>query len=54
MFNVASFCEISGGSPGLVVMGGESYTEGHGFESQHRILKGHFSHLFAVKIVMFV
>ena len=43
-----------GGSPGLVIMGGDSCSEGPGFESQHRILDGHFSHLFAVKIVMFV
>ena len=28
-------------------------SEGHGFKSQHRILDGHFSHLFVVKIVMF-
>ena len=24
---------LLGGSPGLVVMGGDSYSEGHGFES---------------------
>ena len=35
----------SGGSPGLVVMGGDSCTEGRGFESEH----GHFSHKFDVK-----
>ena len=35
-------------------MGGHSYSKGRGFESQHRILDGHFSHLFALKIVMFV
>ena len=29
-----------GGSPGLVVMGGVSYSEGCGFESQHHILAG--------------
>ena len=28
----------SGGSPGLVVMGGDSYSKGDGFESQLRIL----------------
>ena len=33
-----------GGSPGLVVMGGDSRSEGHGFESRHRI------HIFVVKI----
>ena len=35
-----------GGSPGLVVMGGDLCSEGHGFESQHRTLVVHFSHLF--------
>ena len=28
--------------PGLVVMGRDSCSKGHGFESQHRILDGHF------------
>ena len=28
--------------------------KGRGFESQHHILDGHFSHLFVVRIVMFV
>ena len=41
-------------SPGLVVMGGDSCSEGCVFESQHCILVGHFSHIFVVKIVMFV
>ena len=31
----------SGGSPGLVVMGGDSCSKGCGFESWHRILDGH-------------
>ena len=31
-----------GGSPGLVVIGGYSGSEGCGFESQHHILNGHF------------
>ena len=39
-----------GGSPGLVVMGGDSCSEGRGFESQHHILCGNFSHIFVVKI----
>ena len=45
-----------GGSPGLVVMGGDSCSEGRGFESRRRILDGHniFSHTFVVRIVMFV
>ena len=45
---------IQGGSPGLVVIGGDSCSKGREFESQHHILDGHFSHLFVVKIVMFV
>ena len=32
-------------------MGGDSRSEGRGFESQHCILDGHYSHIFAVKIV---
>ena len=31
-----------GGSPGLVVMGGDSCSEGCGFKSWHHILDGHF------------
>ena len=42
------------GSPGVVVMGGDSCSKGHGFASQHHILDDIFSHLFVVKIVMFV
>ena len=42
------------GSPGLVVMGGGSCSEGCGFDSQHHTLDGHFSNLFVVKIVMCV
>ena len=30
-----------GGSPGLVVMGGDSWSKGREFESQRRILDGH-------------
>ena len=30
------------GSPGLVVMGGDSCPRGYGFESHHQILDGHF------------
>ena len=41
------------GSPGLVVVGGDSCFKCHGFESQHRKLKGHFSHLFVVRIVLY-
>ena len=43
---------FKGGSPGLVVMGGDSCSEGCGFESQHRILNGHFPHIFVVKILI--
>ena len=35
---------IAGESPVLVVMGGESYSKGCGFESQHHKRDGHFSH----------
>ena len=46
---------IKGGSPGLVVMWGDSCSEGCEFEYQHHILDGHFSHIFVVvKIVMFI
>ena len=34
--------EALGGSPGLVVMGSDSHSKGHGFKSQHHILDGHF------------
>ena len=30
------------GSPGLVVMGGDSFSEGRGFVSHHHVLHGHF------------
>ena len=35
-------------------MGGDSCSEGCGFESQHRILDGHVSHLFVIKVLLFV
>ena len=37
-----------------MVMGRDSRSNGRGFKSLHRILDGHFSHIFVVKIVMFV
>ena len=37
----------------LVVMAKDSCYKCHGFESQHRILDGHFSYLFVLKIVIF-
>ena len=33
---------VMGGSPGLVVMGGDSCSVGCGFESQYHTLDGHF------------
>ena len=44
--------EQLGVNPGLVVMGRDSHSKGHGFESRQCLLDGHFSHVFAVKIVM--
>ena len=41
---------LQGGSPGLVVMGGDSCSKGREFESRMDI----FSHLFVVKILMCV
>ena len=41
----------AGGSPGLVVIGGDSYFKGRGFESHNHFLDGHFSHSLVVKIV---
>ena len=38
-------------SSGLV-MGGDSRSESSGFKSRYRILDGHFSHTFVVKVVM--
>ena len=35
-------------------MGEGSCSEGHGFESWHHILDGHFLQTFAVKIKMFI
>ena len=42
-----------GGTPGLVVMGGDSCSKGCGFKSQHCKLDEHFSLIFIVKIVTF-
>ena len=43
---------MEGGSPGLLVMGGDSCSEGCGFESRYRILDGHFFTLICYKIVL--
>ena len=40
-----------GVSPGLVVKGGDSSSEGCGFESQHHILDGHFFTYICCKIL---
>ena len=37
-----------------MVMGGGSYSEGCGLDSQHHILVGHFLHLVVLKIVIVV
>ena len=41
--------KLIGGSPGLVVMGRESQSDGCGFESQHYLLEGHFFTLICYK-----
>ena len=41
--------QLKGGSPGLVVMDDDSYSRGLGFESQYRILDGHFFTLICCK-----
>ena len=38
---------------GALGMVGDSYSEGCGFESQHCMLEGHFSHIFVVKLATF-
>ena len=43
---------LEGGSPDVVVMGGDSCTRGCEFEFLHWILDGHFSHLIVVKIFL--
>ena len=37
-----------------MVMGGDSFSEDHGFKSQHRKLDEYFLYCFGVKIVLFV
>ena len=41
-----------GGSPGLVVTGGDLTSEGCGFESQHCVLHGHYCTIISCKIVL--
>ena len=45
---------FEGGSPGLMVMGCNSQSEGCGFESKHRILDWQLLDCFLIKISMFV
>ena len=54
--SIKLFTILAGALFCLVVLGGDSCSEGGGFESQRRILVGHdiFSHWFIVKIVLFV
>ena len=54
MYGKKHLFALNNKSPGKVVMGGGSCSKGREFKSQHRILDGHFSHLFVVKIVMCV
>ena len=42
---------VLGRSPGLVVMGDDSCLRGHGFESRHRILDGHFFTFFHIYLL---
>ena len=35
-----------------MIMGEDSCSKGCGFESRHRMLDGHFSHEFVVKVVL--
>ena len=43
-----------GGSPGQVVMGGDSHSEGRGFGYQCHILDGHFFALICCKLVLMI
>ena len=45
---------LNGRSAGQVVMGEDLFSRGCGFESQHWILDGHFSHQFVAKIAKIV
>ena len=49
----ANFC-TPGGSPGLVVMGDDSWSRGRWFESRCHLPDGHFSHWFVVKLYWFL
>ena len=43
---------ISLDEPWSRVMGGDSCSKGHGFESQGRMMDGYFSHLFVVNVCL--
>ena len=47
--HVQNYVDGLGGSPGLVVMGRDSCSEGCGFKSRHRLLDGHFFTLICCK-----
>ena len=49
---IGNFCNNKGGSPGLVVMGDDSCSRGHGCESRCCILNGDFI-LICCKNVLF-
>ena len=51
-----NIADTDGGSPGLMLMGGDSCSKGCEFKSWHNILDGHFLHtyIFVVKFVMCV
>ena len=52
--NLYKKANTKGGSPGLVVMGGDSCSEDCGFGSKHHILDVNFFKLFVERIVMLV
>ena len=41
---------VTNNRAGALVVGGGSCSKGHRFKTQHRILDGHFSHIFVVKL----
>ena len=54
IYNNESFPITCQTCPVLVVTGGDSRSSGREFKCQPQTLNGHFSHLFVVKIVLFV
>ena len=43
-----------GGGKKNILWGQEPWSSGYGFKSQYRIIDGHLSHIFVLKIVIFV